>query len=508
LTEAASIFMDAYERGPAIIPIESLLSRLGEIDSQYIDLLIRQLQNQSVMMDYTSSEETRLRTVWASREKYDSDSVVEAIVDMWTDFGFGLNIEIIPQDEPAVEVWDEFWHAPENSYLLSAREIYNLSKTLLVDGDFLLVYFTNTMTGETTLRRIKTDKIRGGPESDGIIALPDDATVPVLYCRDSPAGDSKQNFTTQYYIDWRADVDMVRQVVAYHQIDPAAVIDEQNSTRVRAMLVAHRVRNRRGWPLLTTGLSWVSTYSEFLQARAAVARAVSMYVDKIVAKGGQRAIDQIKARLQSSLAVGDFYDTNPRPASGSTWIENEALTRERMNLSTGGVDAEKDGAMLMGQAGLAGRIYPHWLGRGDAYRLATASAMETPVQRAFNRYQGFWSSVWQDMATYVLSAHEWATGEHYSNYDITASTDALITTDVASVQQAIDAFCSLVDRALVAEPVSGETAEALLRVLMQTVGVADIEDILAAPLDDTESTTDDSIQQEIESWFSQRQSES
>src|SRR4030042_7032952 len=134
LQEAANVFMDMYERGPVMFPIETVLSRLGELDSQYIDLLIRQLQTQNIMLDYTSSEETRQRTVWTSRQMYDTDVLVEASIDMWTDFGFGLNIEIIPKDDKAKPIWESFWKSPLNSYLLTNQEIYKLSKDLLVDG--------------------------------------------------------------------------------------------------------------------------------------------------------------------------------------------------------------------------------------------------------------------------------------------------------------------------------------------------------------------------------------
>ena len=34
---------------------------------------------------------------------------------------------------------------------------------------------------------------------------------------------------------------------------------------------------------------------------------------------------------------------------------------------------------------------------GDYYRLATASAMEGPTLKSFNRYQNFWASIWRDM---------------------------------------------------------------------------------------------------------------
>jgi hypothetical protein len=259
----------------------------------------------------------------------------------------------------------------------------------------------------------------------------------------------------------------------------------------------------------------VTAYADFLQDRAAVARAVSQYVDKLTVHGGQRAIDLVKSRLQSSLATGDSFDRNPRPASGSDWLQNEAINRERMPLTTGASDAATDGGMLLGQAGLAGRVYPHWLGRGETYRLATASAMESPVMRAFNRYQKFWSDVWQNMATHVLTQYEIANKTIFETKAVDADTDALTTIDMQALKSAINGFTDMYDRGLIASGVAPEMAEALLRIVAQSVGVSDIQDIFDAepkspdeePPDGTPpaEVTKPVNAQELLAWFKQFQ---
>jgi hypothetical protein len=103
--------------------------------------------------------------------------------------------------------------------------------------------------------------------------------------------------------------------------------------------------------------------------------------------------------------------------------------------------------------------------------------METPVQRAFNRYQMLWSDVWQNIATYILTENQ------IKNTEVDSSTDALVGVDMAAMEQATNSLGNLTDRTLLDPNVSSEAASALLRVILQGVGVADIEEIFDAKSD-------------------------
>ena len=204
------------------------------------------------------------------------------------------------------------------------------------------------------------------------------------------------------------------------------------------------------------------TYRDFLQDRRAIARAVATYVDKISAKGGSRAIDTIRRNLESALtSVSATMETNPPPVAGSTWLENEALERTRMPLATGAGDAEIDGNALIAQAGLAGGIYPHWLGRGEAFRLATATAMETPTFRKFRRYQLWWADVWEEMAKAVIALWERAAGGEAGEFTVNVNSGAILEKDVAVISKAL---ADLGDRGYVPKPEAMQIALGLLDV--------------------------------------------
>jgi len=488
--EAASIFMEAYKMGPSILPPERLISRLAELDSRYVDLLMRQLQTNANMLEYKATEEDRIRTVYSARRLYDNDVISERSVNVWTDFGFGLHVTVTPRDPAAQEVWKEFWTSDENAVVLGQREIQNQSIQLLNDGDFMYVYFTDKLkTGKTKIRLVPTEQIKGKTE-DGVIALPEDANTPVLYRREVTVKGAAE---VTYYQDWRVTDEMLQLETTdsgngFGAITSTLVPDDgtlagDDGTQIRAMLVAHNRRGNRGWPLITTGMPWIVAYRDFLQDRAAVARAISMFVNKVSAEGGQRAIDAIATKLQSSLAAsGAGSETNPRPTAGSTWVENKAATLERLPLNTGASDAQTDGSALLAQAALSSATFPHWFGRGESFRLATASAMEMPTLRAFNRYQLFWSSVWQDMAKYVLTAAVEFGGAKIKDFTVDVSTDAVIDVAIDDIQKSATSLNDMYDRGLIQDPIAGRIAEQLMRVVVETIGIGDTEEIFSPDL--------------------------
>jgi hypothetical protein len=130
----------------------------------------------------------------------------------------------------------------------------------------------------------------------------------------------------------------------------------------------------------------------------------------------------------------------------------------------------------MAMVGLAGRVYPHWLGRGDAFRLATATSMATPVLRAFNRYQLFWSSIWSDVAAWVLGFYAEKKNVTFANTEVDISTDSVLSNSMTDILQATQTMMQLSPN-LSPEEVA-LSAKQLNRLALQTLGVRDIEEEL------------------------------
>ena len=156
--------------------------------------------------------------------------------------------------------------------------------------------------------------------------------------------------------------------------------------------------------------------------------------------------------------------------------ENPAAELSNLPLRTGASDAAADGSALMGQVGLGGQVFPHWLGRGEAFRLATASAMELPVLKAFQRYQLWWADVWRDLVDLVLTMRERYGGEMFENHHAQVSTDALADFDV---QQMSTALVKMYEPGLVPPPEA-------MRIALTLLGVPNVDDVLDKAFPDDE----------------------
>ena len=152
--EAAFHTMEAaYRGGPYLLSERELLRQLEEADSYLVDYVLRQRNYQLLSGTVTTfNEEDRLRAVDEARLMYHHDVQVARAVQMWTDFGFGQRVEVVPEDEGLTVVWNEFWTARRNDPILSQHRIHKLSNAVINDGEVFLVFFASTIAGATAAK--------------------------------------------------------------------------------------------------------------------------------------------------------------------------------------------------------------------------------------------------------------------------------------------------------------------------------------------------------------------
>ena len=457
-------------------------ARIGEIDPGLVSTLLRHARY--IRLDAgkmgVPEEAERLEFVAESRLLFREDVITQQIVALWTNFGYGQVITVVPEDDKAVEVWKEFWDARRNRPVLKDRRLHRLSDRQIVDGEVFFVAFVNEgdgsgdrPAGAVTLRTIITEQITE------ILHDPQDEDVALFYKREwAPTG---QNATkTLYYPDWEAtEEDLGRADLP----DAAERADEENgSTGAYVLHAAYREIAGRGWPLQSAGMAWSRAYRDFLQDQTAVAAAVAMFVRKLKTQGGSRAVDAMRAQMESTLTqLNTYIERNPRPAAGSTFVENQAAELTNLPLGTGARDAAITGASLVGQAGLGGQVFPHWLGRGEAFRLATASAMAQPVLKAFRRYQLWWADVWRDLVDLVLTMKERYGEAEFESHKATVSTDAEVEADIGVMSAAL---VEMTDRGLV-------PAKPGMRIALTLLGVPNVEEVLDKAFPEGEEGTEE-----------------
>lgn len=368
LQEAVQLLHNAYMEGPFVLPPEQLLSQLKEQGPDLLYDLVQQLQWETLgaagyAQDLTAE---RTRAIDESRRLWKYSPIAQWLIWLMTNYGFGENVVIVPEDEDAIETWDEFWTADRNQPVLAADQIAELSNWTLVDGDRFLVYYADAMDGETTVRTINTKEIVE------IVTDPDDSSVSLYYKRQWTNAQHRQQ--TWYYPDYRAFFDGTLSKAKL----PTGAIQAEKVKIGTVVVMQHIAFNGKdpdslyGWPFLGTGAPWIRAHKRHLENRLAVSASKAMYVRKATVKGGSRAVDSVIANLRSALSSTQAVETNPPAVAGSTLVENQAVTTTDFPMTTGASDAKVDELMFLRQAALSGGVYPHYMGAGDAYRLATA----------------------------------------------------------------------------------------------------------------------------------------
>lgn len=495
LSDAYDLLIEAYRKGPAVLSQETLLANIGELDSQLLDLIIRQrgydplIGSGMVGSYYEFTESDRLRAVMDSRGMYHSDVQNKRAVKSWTDFGFGQTISVLPADPAAEKVWDEFINAQRNAPILKQRKLQKLSNTILVDGEIFFVFYISAVDGSTTIRRFKTEEIKQ------IIYADDDNDIPLYYVRDEDGGQV-------YYRDWNAPQDEIDNYqipdgvrLASEKGGVAEFVngddtpDEKPVTDVMILHAAFEEENGRGWPVFNTSFPWSRSYQGFLRDRATVAKAVAAMVDEIIHKGGSRVQSQLIDQIASTLTSTMPFDSNSPPVAGSTGVHNDALEIRRRPLTTGAGDAQMDGITLLGQVSAGDYLPSHWRGRPDAMQnRATAREVERPWLEAMQRYQTFWADIFTDILRIVLNA----TGKEYADYTAEVYMQSPFVMYPDEAADAITSISGAAEKGTLSYEIATVSIEIIVALVLTTYGINNVRELFNSVKQQPQERTIDS----------------
>lgn len=312
------------------------------------------------------TEEHRALCVRQSRVLRRKDSMCKHLIKLWTEFGVGTGFTW-QSDSPFVKTHlTEAWEAPINKYVFSVQGQRALSTSLCTDGELFIAVFEGN---PAVVRRLDTLEI-------AFIALdPEDAMIERVYVREGFTVEHKR-FRFAYQsseneeglpgIDWKGK-----------KVPP----DQPG-------VVVHHVRlegvEGRGDPLLMPVVEWAMADRNFMRARLAIIQEISKIARKYKIKGGPRAVQAEQTRQEATQAAR--YQ-GQAPVQGSAYVHNDVIDTEIVPPQTGSAEANQDEAMIVRRAALGASVFPHYIGFGEAFRLATATAMEPPMLRNFQVYQ-------------------------------------------------------------------------------------------------------------------------
>lgn len=399
---------------------EEMIKRFSEqgFDSGYLYDLVTQIEWEEIGVSGTGRRAgERERVARDSRRQWIYNPLYQWAVWLWTNYGFGQNPTVVPTDEDAVDIWTEFWTADRNDPVLGADNVQQLSIDTLVDGNLFLAYHASDQDGQTTVTEVFPEEVTE------ILYHPRNGAMPIFYKRTFRDGDGEQ---TWYYPDWMAratgildkpfdntGVTIAEKLKVPREKRTDLMATDADTVGERSfagtVTVMHWVRwNRKekrdgwGWPLSTAAGPWLRSQRQFVAHRLTVSAAKAMFVRRKTVKGGSRAVDSVISSVATNVSRNRYLDSNKAAAAGSVEVENKAVDTEDLPMRTGADDAKTDNEIFTWMPSLALGVFPHYMGLGDSYRLATATSMEKPLEMQWDRYQSFWQAQFRRMFRIVI----------------------------------------------------------------------------------------------------------
>lgn len=398
-------------------------------------------------------------TVWRARQFTRFNGIVKQMLALYTNFGIGTGFgwDVIDKDESggkAKEVLDTLIKANPKTFKSQGQRLN--SDALYTDGEMFFVLFAGT--DSVKIRTIDP------MEMVDIITDPDDKATPILYARRFMRGMTEK---VKYYLDWNAtDLDTTVDDIKIPTGLPALTADNVDDGVVYHAKL--RGRGTRGESGFTADMDWSAQYSKFMTARAAITLAIASLAYKLKVKGGAGNIAAIQSQVGSALDTSSGSgETNPPAASGSTWLENQGAELSAMKQETGAAAAKVDAGLFLQAAGVGSGIYPQYLG-SNSFRLATATAMEPPMMKAFEAYQGLWVDVYETIIRWVWDEFDVPEAEQNLNTTAPPIQEINKTGLVDSVQKLVATFPKLGD------------SDDLIQWALAILGMNDADELLKA----------------------------
>ena len=351
----------------------------------------------------------RIITVKEARLYSLKDPLGRRAVALMTDYSFGPGVTWNMKDEPAKKLLETFWDAPINKPLLSAKGQRKSSNKLLVDGEIFLAVFLGS-SGQATIRRIDPLEIVE------FITDPDDIENVRYYKREWT--DVQGSPHTNIYCSFANVKDEVCK-------DSLGTSVQKNDDA----LVYHLAINdlgQRGNSYLMPVLEWIKLYRKFLASRVAIMLALAKFAWKAKVKGGQAAVDTMKAKLHEEEVK-----------AGSTEVENEGVDLQPIKTESGAAAAYQDGRQLKLQIS-AGTGWPEqYFGDISIGNLATAKTVELPVQKMCESYQAIWQGAYEDIFQLILTHNKVTEDKQYVDMDFPVISEEM----AAAMAQSMSLLC-------------------------------------------------------------------
>lgn len=339
------------------------------------------------------------------------------------------------------------------------------------DGNTFFALFTRPQDGMVRVRTVPTNEIRE------IITNPDDITDVWFYRRvwcvrewRIEQGRVIERRGEALYPDFRYQPSFRPTTAGDIPIHWDAPIIHQRTGGRKNMLF--------GVPETYAALDWARAYRKFLEDWHTIVASLARFAWRVSVRGTK--VRRTKDRFQSTLSESEATDTNPARPAGSLFVgtENDRIEAIGKSGATTSADDARPSRLMVGAA----MDLPDTILAGDAEvgNLATAKTLDRPTELSFLSRQ----TMWGDHASAILH-YRYEQAIRYASArdedpEINVSFPPILEHDPEATVRAI-VLAATLDGKVEAGTIPREE---LVRLLMQAVGVTNVDDAIAQLADE------------------------
>ncbi|GAA0402995.1 hypothetical protein GCM10009530_63710 [Microbispora corallina] len=402
-----------------------------------------------------------------------------------TAYVWGQGVSITGRDKRVNEVIQRFLDDPGNRRALSSGQAHeSLERCLFTDGQVFLALFTAPRTGRVQVRRLPWDEIVD------VITNPDDASEPWYY---------QQDGWTERLDAATGAVIIERRIVFYPALGyrpasrPKVLRGRDGSTgpvRWDAPVYHVRVGGHDGWKFgladCYAAIDWAQAYKDFLTDWARLVKALSRFAWRLTTKGSK----QQAARARIAAAPTRDPVNGDAQHAGATAIMTADMALEAVPKTGATIDSESGRPLAAMTAAALDVPVTMLLGDpGTTGARATAETLDTPTERSMELRQGVWADAFQAILGHVITESVRAPEgilkgvidtDPYDGRETVRLRGSADTTVDISFPDIDDVDPSTLIEAIVkADSTSHVPPEVITRLLLEALGVRDVDGILA-----------------------------
>lgn len=319
-------------------------------------------------------------------------------VEVQGHYVFAQGVSIEGESEEVDKVWKLFWNDPANrAEFTTPAALFQKEIDLQIEGNLFLALFTSIKNGAVRIRSIPANEIVD------IITNPEDDKEPWYYRRRW----MERSMTSGAWVG----TNQREALYPAWNYRPRSKFPAQYGLKIHWDAPVYHVKvggtssMRFGVPEIYSALDWARAAKKMLENYSTVRSTHARFANALEVKGGKAGVAAAKTKLASTLGdTGDAAETSPSAVAGSTFIGAEGYMLNI--LRTGGAQAAPEEARYLFVMTAAGHGLPYSILTGDADKsnLATAKSLDRPTELRMLMRQRLWSTVIQDINTYVVIA--------------------------------------------------------------------------------------------------------